>query len=885
MKPDFALSLSFEGLSLLKRTSFGWIVLGYVNLADDDFDLHLEILRREVLDQAPNSDAVKLIIPNDQIKYYSISRPNNALPNDIEQTIMLSLENETPYDLDEIAFDWVTNRTEIFVAAVARQTLIEAEQFALQHSFRPLGNVAVAKEDQFIGEVFFGLADGSQPVMQCDTEPVKIVTAPPPDSQTKFERIAHTDSFTRKENKEFSEKVRGETIQFQTIRHVNLEPIGGHTITDESKTTLIAPLDPSLAHLSSSFDTKYSEKSSFYRGLISFFQKEKALFQRSKGHLNIIAFILIIGTLVSGIGLYFNRPFFSILTEKWMGVETRPDVVASFANPIKNQEPLFYNDPVPMSLPFYKTKAHSEKIATLVQIQKLPNRPHADLRSALEPKSGWREKIAVDVQTSEPIQTVIIPTYHSGSFDNFEISMTPDLIFQPKSPKPFSFLEDRPKRVNAKRAFWSLSPKLPFFREPTITRNSNLVVIDTEINKRYFAALENVKNFEVALNFENFSSRYNETKKNLLEEIALSTPGNDTDHIPESLSLASQNLRSPSKITPSNFDKDFYDIFSNKKLQSKHLSLDRGNLFSQSGNLFSKLKNEQFGLNSRSFDSFSRPQQKSVLQPKIEWQKIANSSMSEIKATESNISSLAINSPLTNSPVRNLFDELGISTEFASLSPSNLRNSSVNRLENKLTPVAPLKPLPINIPLSPEIEVSRAVDDQKEVERPSNKNWIIARPKPRIENEKDVLRPKPRPSEVEPIKTPTGAVAQSLRPKVRPKNVKPIKQVAVALATPTTLPEQEGDEASVDGRAKVKTNSTLVGQNATVKKGLNLRKINLLGVYYFGGQRKALILLSNGKQRMVVVGDRLDGGKVAAIGNSELRYIKSGLNITLELPG
>ena len=61
--------------------------------------------------------------------------------------------------------------------------------------------------------------------------------------------------------------------------------------------------------------------------------------------------------------------------------------------------------------------------------------------------------------------------------------------------------------------------------------------------------------------------------------------------------------------------------------------------------------------------------------------------------------------------------------------------------------------------------------------------------------------------------------------------------------------------------------------------------MNLLGVYYFGGQRKALIMLSNGKQLMVEVGDRLDGGKVAAIGNSELRYIKSGQNITLQLPG
>jgi hypothetical protein len=35
---------------------------------------------------------------------------------------------------------------------------------------------------------------------------------------------------------------------------------------------------------------------------------------------------------------------------------------------------------------------------------------------------------------------------------------------------------------------------------------------------------------------------------------------------------------------------------------------------------------------------------------------------------------------------------------------------------------------------------------------------------------------------------------------------------------------------------------------------------------------------------MVKVGDKLDGGKVAAISDKELRYIKRGQNITLELP-
>jgi hypothetical protein len=34
----------------------------------------------------------------------------------------------------------------------------------------------------------------------------------------------------------------------------------------------------------------------------------------------------------------------------------------------------------------------------------------------------------------------------------------------------------------------------------------------------------------------------------------------------------------------------------------------------------------------------------------------------------------------------------------------------------------------------------------------------------------------------------------------------------------------------------------------------------------------------------VRVGDRLDGGQIAAIGSDQLRYVKGGRNITLTIP-
>ena len=37
-------------------------------------------------------------------------------------------------------------------------------------------------------------------------------------------------------------------------------------------------------------------------------------------------------------------------------------------------------------------------------------------------------------------------------------------------------------------------------------------------------------------------------------------------------------------------------------------------------------------------------------------------------------------------------------------------------------------------------------------------------------------------------------------------------------------------------------------------------------------------------RRWIVVGDRLDGGRVAAIGESALQYSKNGRNVVLDMP-
>ena len=75
-----------------------------------------------------------------------------------------------------------------------------------------------------------------------------------------------------------------------------------------------------------------------------------------------------------------------------------------------------------------------------------------------------------------------------------------------------------------------------------------------------------------------------------------------------------------------------------------------------------------------------------------------------------------------------------------------------------------------------------------------------------------------------------------------------------------------------------------VARQATIEDGISLRRVNLIGVFGSPSDRRAIVRLANGNHVKVVVGDRVDGGQVAAIGESSLQYVKSGRNLTLSLP-
>ena len=116
------------------------------------------------------------------------------------------------------------------------------------------------------------------------------------------------------------------------------------------------------------------------------------------------------------------------------------------------------------------------------------------------------------------------------------------------------------------------------------------------------------------------------------------------------------------------------------------------------------------------------------------------------------------------------------------------------------------------------------------------------------------------------------------KPRERPSDLSVLIDQALGVI------QYEGDEANVIGIVPDVPSSPRVAKKATIQNVLNLRKTNLIGVYGSSKSRRALVRLSNGKRQMVTVGDAIDGGKVAAIGESDLRYIKGGKNMSLKVP-
>ncbi|WP_050525536.1 hypothetical protein [Pseudorhodobacter aquimaris] len=155
MKPNFALNITDDAASLLHRTARGWMEVGSVDFETSDLGGAIGYLRSSAVGLAPHGITTKLVLPPSQILYTLIEAPG---PDDAARKaqIRMGLEGLTPYDVDDLVFDWSGTGPEVQVAVVARETLDEAESFATAHRLNPVSFVTIPGAGQFNGEPWFG---------------------------------------------------------------------------------------------------------------------------------------------------------------------------------------------------------------------------------------------------------------------------------------------------------------------------------------------------------------------------------------------------------------------------------------------------------------------------------------------------------------------------------------------------------------------------------------------------------------------------------------------------------------------------------------------------------------------------------------------------------
>ena len=164
MRPNFALNILADGVELLHRATPGWERVGQVFFDTPDLGPALIELRQlgEAIDPAPMR--CKVVIPEDQIRYLTLAT-GTATGEERRAMIAAHLAEATPYPLEELEFCWSTSGSTAHVAAVARETLDQAEAFLVPHGFNPVSFVAIPGNNGYLGEPYFGPTDFSHDLL------------------------------------------------------------------------------------------------------------------------------------------------------------------------------------------------------------------------------------------------------------------------------------------------------------------------------------------------------------------------------------------------------------------------------------------------------------------------------------------------------------------------------------------------------------------------------------------------------------------------------------------------------------------------------------------------------------------------------------------------
>jgi hypothetical protein len=881
MKPDFALKLSFDGISLLQKVRGGWAVLGTAGL-DGDLAAEMADLRKTALAESADGTIVKLLLPEEQIKFLS-----RDASGDKTEAARAALEGATPYEVSELRIDAEEAGGQLHVAAVAEETIEEAEAFALEHGFVPVGFVA-AKSNGFNREVLFGeAASWTGAALKPDTGGLRIVPKPAPEPEPEPVAPASATQDAPPEPPaaptaldplavEPTAKAEDEPAETEDAPQAtgDQEPPAAppYPVRERPADPLAAPRAPDPTPPAA-----------------------PVAFQSIRARRDVPETP--------------RAPLRADATPSRLSLSAEPQEPAPRKTPPPEaparpapalEESLKRPEPAPPRKPAPAAKAEPAPPA--------PNVAAPAAAAAPAPKLSARERIA---------------ELRPGAADAGTALDTPALAAAavPVDEEP----RQTPRNAETSREggmkLFGLGRKKP--KQDTSAQNEELkrmtvfgarrdeIVIGGK--PRFLGLMLTSALILFLLGVAAWASVFLEDG---LARFFSSDPEPEVAALPED---AVDTLPEVTGLRPTARPEEAAPVVE-ARLETE---TDAAPEIAEPRSV------------PAAPEAMTPDEAEATYAATGIWQRAPNAP-SEIEETGSGDPYVASIDPVVAKLDATALPEADASTDTA-LEPLPLPAPAGTPFDLdtrglvRATPEGAVNPdrvrvfagLPPAVPplrgdaLAPVIE---AIPEREDGTRPQtteifqrNQQYDTFRPILRPDNlqeqndranltglsrpELAAFRPSLRPETVkaeaeEDVTATAQAVGTSERPSVRPGNIAAIV-AAVEASRAASAQEQQQQPAQTQQVAAVAPrtvapsvpSNTSVSQAATETNAINLRRMNLIGVYGNPSNRQALVRLSNGRYVRVGVGDRIDGGRVSAIGESQLRYVKGGRNLTLEIPG
>ena len=920
MKPDFALSLSFDGITLLHRTKPGWNIIGTAKLDSAALESDVADIRRKALSLDSRADNVKLVIPNEQIKFIKLLRPDGAQSNDIEAVILDHLQGATPYHVSELRFDWIASKNDLYVAAVAIETLQEAENFAETHSFKPLGNVAIPPKDSFIGEAFFGTALGGQQQMEWYDQEIDISPSPSPEALLKIAPkplppeppIARNKGRITAQKKAANPDPKQPRLSTQLTKQINEEA--------ENVPVSLNDLGTAFPRILSQIEGKLEGQE----------QADKpTVFDVDETRITANAASPSADPILKRHGFEHKvttEKIRNVLrhTKKRLsaGVSALRAVLKTLLQTALRQTKMA-GVGATQFIKICKHKLFVEGVVPLVQ------RLQPILRKYVLKARDWG--LPVMLLSASVLLAGFTATY-------FIVTRSADPSTD-LALKVETVSADADKKIDVLRSIQELSPAPETKRGRGLTGLEGFTTTDTQAKAEVFSEtpLLGLSELQTSAGFDLSIVEKLPMKRALSRLDSLATPTstrtrNGTELAPEAKIEIPQTARSSQLNTPEFIPngpmtpEELRRVYvstgvwpmapkapyqaSTKALEDLYIaSIDadiraHDPVILQSPDefltdstkdlaipLLKKAKPLGLATGDPAIEMPNEPSAKTLVSPNINALRVlpdvtlrppsmAPQPLAELTPSiitqDSNKTAISQPDALPSIDALTRLDPPSVTGFGNQATDPIFENAATENAENQSSETNPTSELVSKPPSVSSEEDAIASTDPQTPKAPEPAIDMLAQSRPLIRPQALVaaLRAKEKAFE--------EALNTSIRPKIRPALTEIAQSDTLISRLFSAL--DEGDEANVDSPIADEPSSARVSERATLEKGLNLRKVNLLGTYRFGNSRKALILMPNGSKRMVKVGDRLDGGQVAAIDEEELRYIKSGLNIILSMP-